>query len=155
MSAADELIRSLERTRDDTLKYFSLADAELARTYAPGKWSVRHLLNHLADAEIVLNERLRRAISEPGRVIWFFDQDDWAKALDYPTRSLETQKPVFTALRASMIDLVRRHYESVGTREFVHSKSGLNTIKSEFERVASHNEGHLVQIRQALATAHK
>ncbi len=152
MTATDDLIRELERTRDETIRYFDLADTDLARPYAPGKWSVRFLLNHLTDAEIVLNERLRRAISEPGTVIWFFDQDHWAKALDYRTRSLETLKPVFTALRASMIDLVRRHYESDGAREFVHSRSGLNTIKSEFDHVASHNEGHLAQIRKALET---
>ena len=71
MTPTEDLIRELERTRDESLKYFSLSDADLARAYAPGKWSVRHLLNHLTDSEIVLSERLRRAISEPGTVIWF------------------------------------------------------------------------------------
>ena len=81
MTAADDLIRELERTRDETLNYFSLGDADLARTYGPGKWSVRYLLHHLTDSEIVLAERLRRAISEPGTVLWFYDQDLSAKAL--------------------------------------------------------------------------
>ncbi len=153
MTATDDLVRSLERTRDETIGYFSLGDAELARTYAPGKWSVRHLLNHLTDSEIVLNERVRRAISEPGTVIWFYDQDAWAKTLDYPSRPLETLKPVFTALRASMIELAHRHYERDGAREFVHSKSGLRTVKEEFDKVASHTEHHLGQIRQALAAS--
>jgi hypothetical protein len=153
MSVADDLVRSLERTRDETLGYFGLSETDLARTYALGKWSVRHLLNHLTDSEIVLAERLRRAISEPGTVIWFYDQDKWAKGLDYPTRPLESCKPVFAALRGAMIDLARRHYERDGAKEFVHSKSGLRTVKEEFDKVASHTEHHLGQIRQALAAS--
>jgi uncharacterized damage-inducible protein DinB len=151
MTATDDLIRALERTRDETLGYFSLGEADLARAYAPGKWSVRHLLNHLTDSEVVLAERLRRAISEPGTVIWYYDQDAWAKGLDYPTRPLESCKPVFGALRVAMIELARHHYERDGAKEFVHSKSGLRTVKEEFDKVASHTEHHLTQIRQALA----
>ena len=49
MSGTDALIRELERTRDETLGYFSLGDSDLARTYGPGKWSVRFLLHHLTD----------------------------------------------------------------------------------------------------------
>jgi hypothetical protein len=49
-----------------------------------------------------------------------------------------------------MIDLARRHYERDGTKEFVHSKSGLRTVKEEFDKVASHTEHHLGQIRKAL-----
>jgi len=151
MTTTDDLIRELERTREETLKYFSLGDADLARTYAPGKWTVRHLLNHLTDAEIVLAERLRRAISEPGHVIWYFDEGAWASALDYPTRSLELAKGSFAALRATMIELASRHYERDGAREFVHSTAGLRTVKEEFDKVASHTEHHLEQIRRALA----
>jgi len=35
-----QLIRELERTRDETLKCFSLDHRDLVRTYAPGKWSL-------------------------------------------------------------------------------------------------------------------
>jgi len=150
MTTTGDLIQTLERTRDEALGYFSLGDADLARTYAPDKWSVRHLLNHLTDSEIVLAERVRRAISEPGTVVWYYDQDAWAKGLDYPTRPLESCKPVFAALRGSMIELARRHYERDGATEFVHSKSGLRTVKEEFDKVASHTEHHLRQIKQAL-----
>jgi transcription initiation factor IIE alpha subunit len=58
-----QLIRDLESTRDETLRYFSLDDEELARTYAPGKWSVRYLLQHLTDSETVLYDRIRREMN--------------------------------------------------------------------------------------------
>jgi hypothetical protein len=152
MTTTDSLIRELERTRDEVAGYFSLGDADLARTYAPGKWSVRYLLHHLTDSETVLAERLRRAISEPGVVILYYNEKLWADALDYSSRSLELAKPVFQSLRGTMIELARRHYERDGAREFVHSTAGLRTVKEEFDKVASHTEHHLAQIRQALAS---
>jgi hypothetical protein len=39
----------------------------------------------------------------------------------------------------------------LGEREFVHNEAGKKTLKQEFEKVASHNEGHLAQIRKALS----
>ena len=78
MTTAEDLIHQLERTRDETLRYFSLGDADLARKYAPGSWSVRFILHHLADSETVLFDRIRRVISEPRQVIWVYDQDAWA-----------------------------------------------------------------------------
>jgi hypothetical protein len=33
-----------------------------------------------------------------------------------------------------------------GHLEFVHSETGIRTLKAEFDKVASHNEHHLAQI---------
>ena len=150
MSGTDALIGELERTRDETLRYFSLGDSDLARTYGPGKWSVRFLLHHLTDSEVVFTERLRRVISEPAMIVWYYDQDAWAKALDYTTRPLDASRPMYEALRSAIIADARRHYEPDGSIAFVHSRSGLRTLKDEFDKVAAHNEHHLGHIRRAL-----
>jgi hypothetical protein len=150
MSSTDTLIGELERTRDETLRYFALGDGDLARAYGPGKWSIRYLLHHLTDSEVVFTERLRRVISEPTMVVWYYDQDAWAKALDYSTRPLGASRPVYEVLRHAIIGDARRHYERNGATEFVHSKSGLRTLKDEFDKVAAHNEHHLGHIRMAL-----
>jgi uncharacterized damage-inducible protein DinB len=153
MTTADDLIRELERTRDETVRYFSLGAADLARTYAPGKWSVRFILLHLADSETVFFDRIRRVISEPRQVIWVYDQDAWAKGLDYGHLPLEISRRVYEPVRAAVMHYVGLHYERNGTREFVHSVTGVHTLKDEFDRVASHNEHHLGQIRVALRGA--
>lgn len=150
MTNADELIRELERTRDETLGYFPLGEVELARTYGPEKWSVRFLLHHLSDSETVLLERIKRVISEPRQVLWVYDQDAWARGLDYERLPLELSRRLYQAARAANIYLARRHYERDGTLEFVHSVTGVRTLKDEFDKVANHNEHHLGQIRTAL-----
>lgn len=48
-----------------------------ARSYAPGKWSARQILTHLAQTEMVLGSRVRFALTTPGYIAQPFDQDPW------------------------------------------------------------------------------
>ena len=148
-----QLIRQLEATRDETLRYFGLGADDLARSYGPGKWSVKYILHHLADSETILYERVCRVLSEPRQVIWWYDEDAWAKRLNYGAVPLELARGVFTSVRAAIIYYAGVHYEKDGHLEFVHSKTGVRTLRDEFEKVAAHNEHHLTQVRAALASA--
>lgn len=145
-----DIITRLEVVRDQTLRYFDLSDERLALSYAPGKWPVRYLLHHLADAETVLFDRIRRVISEPRRVIWAFDQDAWATGLDYARMPLDLSRRMYEAVRAGVIYQARQHYDRNGHLEFVHSETGVRTLKDEFDKVAWHNEHHAAQIEMAL-----
>lgn len=145
-----DIITTLESTRDRTLRYFDLGNNELELTYAPGKWSVRFLLHHLADAEAVLSDRIRRTISEPRQVLWAFDQDKWATGLDYSQMPLDLSRRIYEATRAGIIHLAGQHYDKSGHLEFVHSETGLRTLRDEFDKVAAHNQHHLDQIEAAL-----
>ena len=49
--------------------------ARLTRAPAPGKWSVRDILCHLADCEVVFAFRLRQTIAEAHHRIQPFDQE--------------------------------------------------------------------------------
>ena len=145
-----EIITRLEAARDRTLRYFDLTGEQLNCTYGPGKWSVRFLLHHLADAETVLNDRIRRVISEPRQVVWAFDQDAWAAGLGYSQMPLDLSRQIYESVRAGIIYQARLHYATAAQREFVHSQTGIRTLKDEFDKVASHNEHHLAQIETAL-----
>lgn len=145
-----DLVQALTRTREETLSYFSLPATDLERTYAPGKWSVRFVLHHLADAETVLHERICRTLSEPRQTMRVFDQEDWAQKLDYSQVPLELSAATYDAVRRKVIHYAGRFYESHGDLEFVHSEMGVRTLRQEFDKVADHNAKHLAQIRQAL-----
>lgn len=145
-----DIIKKLELTRDRTLQYFDLDNVELARSYASGKWPVRFILHHLADAEMVLSDRIRRTISEPRQVLWAFDQDAWATGLDYSQMPLDLARRIYEAARAGIIHLASKHYDSSGHLEFIHSETGIRTLREEFDKVADHNEHHLAQIEAAL-----
>lgn len=145
-----DIISRLESSRGRTLQYFDASEAELAQSYAPGKWPARFILHHLADAETVLSDRIRRTISEPRQVLWAFDQDAWAKGLDYSQMPLELSRRIYESARAGIIHLAVQYYDSLGHLEFIHSETGIRTLKQEFDKVADHNEHHLSQIEAAL-----
>ena len=145
-----EIIAALEATRDRTLKYFDLPATQLDRDRGAGTWPVRYILHHLADAETVLFDRIRRVLSERRQVIWAFDQEAWAKGLDYSLMPLELSRRTYESVRAGIIHHARERYESEGHREFVHSETGVRTLKDEFDKVVWHNEKHLEQIETAL-----
>jgi hypothetical protein len=145
-----DIVTRLEAARTRTLSYFDLGDEQLSRSYAPGKWPVRFILHHLADAETVLFDRIRRVLSEPRQVLWAFDQDGWAKGRDYSRLPLDLSRRIYDAVRAGIIYEAHLHYDKDGPREFIHSQTGLRTLKDEFDKVAWHNEHHLEQIELAL-----
>jgi len=145
-----EIIEQLERVKAETLKYFDLPEKDLQKKYGPDKWSARYVLHHLADSESVLFYRLRRVISEPKQVIWFYDQEAWAKKLDYSTLPLDLSKGIYATSRDGIIYYARRHYEGSDQINFVHSTAGLSTLKSEFDKVVWHNQQHLGYIKKAL-----
>ena len=148
-----DIIDKLEATRARTLAHFDLGDDMLARTYGPGKWSVRFILHHLADTETVLYDRIRRVISEPKPVVWAFDPDLWAAGLEYSRIPLDHSKRIYEAVRAGVIHQARMCYESKGHLPFVHSHTGVRTLKDEFDKVAAHNANHLSHIDTALASS--
>ena len=145
-----DILEALDRTCDETLRHFELGEEDLERTYAAGKWSVRFLLHHLADAESVMAERIRRVLSEGRRVLWGFDQDAWARGLDYATMPLAVSRDIYAGARAGIRHLAAARYETHGQLEWVHSETGVRTLKDEIDKVARHNEHHLMQIRAAL-----
>ena len=151
MKTTTRLITQLEGTRNETLKYFELSDTDLDRTDPAGTWSVRFLLHHLSDSETVFYDRICRVLSEPRQVLWVYDESAWAQRLDYGRKPLQLARPVYESLRQSIIYFAGLYYESKGHLEFVHSVTGVRTLKDEMEKVASHNEHHLAHIRSALA----
>ena len=77
----------------------------MARACAPGKWTARQILAHMADAEIAFGFRLRQSLAEADHVIQPFDQDLWAAR--YPSLDGQTAARAFCALRAWNLALVR------------------------------------------------
>ena len=144
------IIDQLEATRGATLAYFELPAESLDQTYGAGKWSIRYILHHLADAETVLYERIRRTISRPGQQVAGFDQDAWARELSYATKPLALSRAIYTSCREGIIHLAQSHYEGSASKSYFHSDDGERTLQAGFDKVVWHNQRHLDQIKKAL-----
>src|SRR5579862_3162874 len=87
--AGGDALATIQETAARLEKAVQARDTEtLNRVPAPGKWSVRDILAHLADCEVVFAFRLRQALAEDYHVVQPFDQDRWAAT--YPQSDART-----------------------------------------------------------------
>ncbi len=111
---------------------------------APGKWSAREILCHLADCELVFAFRLRQTLAEPHHVIQPFDQDDWAKM--YGAYDAPTALAVFSSARKWNLALIRAVPAADYSKPVTHPERGDMTFGVVLETMAGHDINHIRQI---------
>ena len=116
---------------------------------APGKWSAREVLCHLADGEIVFAFRLRQTLAENHHVIQPFDQDQWAGM--YRSYDVAAALAVFSAVRQWNLTLIRNAIPNALTKKVTHPERGEMTFQTIIETMAGHDLGHLRQIERIAA----
>ena len=130
----------------------TLTPQQLKTPEAPGKWSVAHVLRHLADTEVVWGWRMRLILAQDRPVITGFDQDLWAARLDYanadPNESLET----FVVLRRDNLRLITRATPQDLQRVGVHAERGEESAGYLVRLYAGHDLMHLAQIDRITRT---
>ena len=123
------------------------AGAELDFAASPGTWSIRQILCHLADSEIVAVDRFRRVIAEDNPTIVGYDQDAWARNLDYSRRKISQALETFRRSRAENYDLLKELPESAFARQGNHSERGPFSLLDLLRIYAGHAEKHANQMR--------
>ena len=121
-----------------------LSEAQLNQAPAAGKWSVREILSHLADAEIVFAFRIRQTLSEPHHVIQPFDQDHWAKP--YLRYSAQLAIATFTAVRNWNLAVINGLTPEDLQRPVTHPERGTMTLQTVVETMGGHDMNHIHQI---------
>src|SRR5215469_7886103 len=123
-------------------------------TPAPGKWSIRQIIAHLADAELVGAHRLRQVIAEHNPTLVAFDQDAWAQNLDYMRRKPKQSLETFRRVRAENYELLKELPESAFERVGSHTENGPMSLRRLLEGYADHAESHARQL-QAIRAEYK
>jgi uncharacterized damage-inducible protein DinB len=120
--------------------------ADFERSYAPGKWSARQILIHLAQSELALGNRARMALSTPNYVAQAFNQDEWI-ARD----SALSGKEALDAFVA-MATMNRAMFEKLSAADratpLQHPEYGALTVDWILEQMAGHQIHHLKQLEQ-------
>jgi hypothetical protein len=119
----------------------------------PGKWSVRHVVQHLADAELVGAFRYRMVLAHDAPELPAYDQDRWADRLRYQDADLPTALDDFAALRRANLRLLRAATPADLQRLMRHSERGEESLEKLVWMFAGHDLVHLRQIariRQAI-----
>lgn len=141
----EDLVRSLERTpRRIEQVVSSWPEDAFEQSYAPGKWTARQLLTHLAQAEMVFSNRLRFGLAEDGYVIQPFDQDAWMSV--EPKVDGHAALAAYLGLRQMNLTLCRSLSAEQRARTFTHPEHGTVTVEWVMTFFAGHERHHLPQL---------
>ncbi|MBI2222843.1 MAG: DinB family protein [Acidobacteria bacterium] len=124
----------------------------LDRHPAPGKWSPREIVHHLADSEMASAIRLRMLLAEERPQIHGYDQEEYARKLHYD-RPYEKSLEAFRYARETTAEILERMGAEEWAREGTHSEHGRYTVERWLQIYAEHAHKHAEQIRRARAVA--
>jgi hypothetical protein len=123
------------------------ADAGVISRPGPEGWSIRDILVHLADAELVRSVRIRFILAEDEPPIALWDNESWKRRLHYIWRSPEASIALFDQLRFTMMEILRqldmRSWEKAG----ILPDGERLTVGQLIVRGADHSDEHAAQIR--------
>lgn len=147
-------VELLEHTPADLREAIDgLSQQQMGEPEAPGKWSVRHVLRHLADSELVWSYRLRMVWAHDRPQLTGYDQDLWAGRLRYDEADIQQSLQDFTLLRTGNLRLLASASAEDLRRVGVHLERGEESVEHMIRLHAGHDLLHLRQlarIRRAL-----
>ena len=139
LSSTESRLRELAR---------GLSKSQLGQREAPGKWSINHVLRHLADSDIVWGWRMRMALAHDRPPITGYDQDAWADKLGYGDADAEESIREFGVLRAGNLRLLRNATADDMKRVGVHSERGEESVAHMTKMYAGHDLLHVNQLER-------
>ncbi len=116
---------------------------ELRFTPGPEHWSIHENVVHVADTDLVAAARMRYVLAEPGSTLVSFDQDKWARVLDYRSQSMEGALALLRAIRASTAEMLRRAPAEAWEQVGINTEAGPQTLEWLVEHFADHVHYHL------------
>jgi hypothetical protein len=115
---------------------------------APGEWSAREVVHHLADSETISGIRLRRLLIETNPLIQGYDQAEYARHFRYQERPWEPALRAFEAARSTTAQVLESMTDADWHRSGTHTESGAYTAEAWLRIYAEHAHVHANQIRE-------
>jgi len=146
--AGDDPLRVIETQLDESLALFAIVSEEVStRRYAPDKWSIRQLLNHITDTERAFAFRLlwfARGFEKP---LPGYDQEIAAAGAEADPVSWAAHVEEFKQVRLSTISLYRNMPAAGWTRGGIASGNFVTTRALAYV-IPGHVAHHLTILRE-------
>jgi len=139
--AAELLEAALARFPREMWQYRSPVDS----------WTIHEIVIHITDSEANSYVRCRRFIAEPGEQLMGYDENQWAKVLDYHQLDVNTAVSLFKWLRQSSYELIQTVADDVWQHEAYHSESGRMTFDDWLDTYTNHVPDHIAQMERIYA----
>lgn len=114
--------------------------------YAPGKWSIKQVIGHLADSERVFGMRATCIARGETSPLPGFEQDDYVKAGAFDSRSVDSLVREFGLLRGADVEMFGTLPEGAWERRGVASGVPIS-VRGLAWIMAGHVEHHMAIMR--------
>jgi hypothetical protein len=125
-------------------------EAKLSWRPVPDKWSIKEIIAHLAEDELVTSWRYRQMIENSGCPLASFNQDQWARLGDYGSWQPADALDMFRLLREANLRMLRNLTADEWDYFGVHAERGCISLRDLARHMAGHDMNHVEQIRSIL-----
>ena len=144
----DNILEAMKAQLDDTAAFLAgITEERSLFRYAPEKWSIRQVLNHLNDTERVFAFRamwFARGFTEP---LPSFDQNVASNAADADGRSLASYSEEFRNIRKASLSLFQNLPNEAWKRSGIASGNSV-TVNALAYIIAGHVAHHVSILRE-------
>ncbi|RPI34580.1 MAG: DinB family protein [Chloroflexota bacterium] len=135
-----------------------LPDTELDQRTAPGEWSIRQIVHHVADDGDVFSMCIKKALATPGvavRFEGFPGNEPWAEGMRFNSRSIAPALRLIAAHR-SYISCMARDFSdawdcTVGFANSEGVEQGRMNVGEMLKMLAEHMQEHVCTIEKIKA----
>jgi hypothetical protein len=144
---AGDFFLHMNKHFDETLGFLrNLTETQAGTRYEPGKWSVKEVLGHVIDTERIMSYRALRIARADETPLPGFEQDDFVRAANFDSRTLDDLLTEFQAVRAATVALLRSLDEKALGRRGTASTFPV-TVRALAYIIAGHERHHLNVLR--------
>lgn len=105
-----------------------LTDEDLDAPAVPGTWTVRQLVVHMLDSDLIATHRMRRIAAENKPLLVSYDETAFARVPAINAGSVEDVAEMFAINRRWTADFLRALPDEALSRQGVHTQRGLVSI---------------------------
>ena len=124
-----------------------LSEDQANYAYAEGKWSIKEVIGHLADAERVFQYRALTFVRAPGSSLPGFDENAWVPTGEFNRRTLADLLEEFQVVRASTVQLARHFNEEMLTKRGTANGNEIS-VRALLYIIAGHERHHAALLRE-------
>ena len=149
-----ELIESIRETpRRLKAAIEGLAPEQLDTQYRPEGWTVRQVVNHIADSHLNGYVRFKWALTEDEPVVKTYDEKRWAELNDARNAEPEVSLQLLDALHLRLVKLLDSLKPEDFARRLTHPEWGFQPLEMYlqlYEWHGRHHTAHITELRQRM-----
>jgi uncharacterized damage-inducible protein DinB len=143
-----DLLETLENQRRDTQRLLAgLSEQQALHRYAPGKWSIKEVVGHLADSERVFAYRALRFARADETPLASFDEQAWTPAGKFDARALKDLAAELDVVRHATLALFRGLDAEALPRRGIASGKPVS-VRALAWIIAGHERHHVALVRE-------